>query len=179
MQQNRTNLVLGLLLIIVGGWLIATNQVPAIREWFTEHSTGSVYTIGAGLLILLIGLLTGNAGMAVPASIVAGIGGILYYQDMKNDYSSWSYMWTLIPGFVGVGEILAGLLGDNTRRNLGRGLRKLVISGVLFLVFGTLFGGLSILGTYGVPVLIILLGLYILARGFIRRDGSGVPDETR
>ena len=180
MQQNRTNLVLGFLLIVVGGWLIATRQVPALQAWLDDNFVWPMYTIGAGLLILLIGLLTGNPGMAVPASIVAGVGGILYYQEVNNDYSSWSYMWTLIPGFVGVGEILAGLLGDNTRRNLGRGLRKVVISVVLFLVFATLFGGISILGTYGAPVLIILLGLYILARGFTRSSGSGVQqDETR
>ena len=180
MQQNRTNLVLGFLLIVVGGWLIATRQVPALQAWLDNNFVWPMYTIGAGLLILLIGLLTGNPGMAVPASIVAGVGGILYYQEVNNDYSSWSYMWTLIPGFVGVGEILAGLLGDNTRRNLGRGLRKIVISVVLFLVFATLFGGISILGTYGAPVLIILLGLYILARGFTRGGGSGVQqDETR
>jgi len=88
-------------------------------------------------------------------------------------------MWALIPGFVGVGEILTGVLGDNTRHNLSCGLRKIVISVALFLVFATLFGGLELLGTYGAPILIILLGLYILARGFTRRGGSGVPDETR
>lgn len=177
MTQNRSNLVLGLLLIVVGGWLIATRQVPALQEWLDDNFIWPMYTIGAGLLILLIGLFTGNPGMAVPASIVAGIGGILYYQEVNRDYSSWSYMWALIPGFVGVGEILTGLLGDNTRPNLSRGMRKIVISAVLFLVFATLFGGLSILGTYGAPILIILLGLYILARGFLRR--SEVPDETR
>lgn len=177
MTQNRSNLVLGLLLIVVGGWLIATRQVPALQEWLDDNFIWPMYTIGAGLLILLIGLFTGNPGMAIPASIVAGIGGILYYQEVNSDYSSWSYMWALIPGFVGVGEILTGLLGDNTRHNLSRGLRKIVISAVLFLVFATLFGGLSILGTYGAPILIILLGLYILARGFLRR--SEVSDETR
>lgn len=177
MTQNRSNLVLGLLLIVVGGWLIATRQVPALQEWLDDNFIWPMYTIGAGLLILLIGLFTGNPGMAVPASIVAGIGGILYYQEVNRDYSSWSYMWALIPGFVGVGEILTGLLGDNTRHNLSRGMRKIVISAVLFLVFATLFGGLSILGTYGAPILIILLGLYILARGFLRR--SEVTDETR
>ena len=179
MRQNRTNLVLGLVLILVGGWLIATRQVPALQEWLDENFIWPMYTIGAGLLILLIGLLTGNPGMAVPASIVAGIGGILYYQEVNDAYESWSYMWTLIPGFVGVGEILVGLLGDNTRHNLSRGLRKIVISAVLFLVFATFFGGLSILGTYGAPIMIILLGLYLLARGFTRRASTEVQDETR
>ncbi len=177
MRQNRTNLVLGLLLILIGGWMILTNQIPAVHEWIQSHSTGSVYTIGAGALILLLGLFMGAPGMAIPAAIVAGIGGILYYQDLRHDYSSWSYMWTLIPGFVGVGTILVGLLGDNTRYNLARGLRLLIISAVLFLAFGTFLGGLTILGQYGAPILIILLGVYILARSFMR--GRGVQNETR
>jgi hypothetical protein len=141
-----------------------------------------MWTIGAGLLIFLIGLLTGAPGMSVPASIVAGIGGILYYQYVTDDYGSWSYMWTLIPGFVGVGTVLTGLLGENTRYNLSRGLNLVVISVVMFLVFATFFGGISILGDYGVAVVLILLGVYILIRGFVR-GGSGSryrgPDETR
>src|SRR5262245_59869076 len=113
MRQNRTNLVLGLLLIVVGGWLIVTHQVPSIQAWLDKNFVWPMWTIGAGLLILLIGLLTGSPGMAIPAAIVGGISGILYYQEITKNYSSWSYMWTLIPGFVGVGQILAGLLGEN------------------------------------------------------------------
>jgi len=177
MRQNRTSLILGLILILVGGWMILSNQVPAIHVWLQAHSTGSVYTIGAGVLILLIGLFTGAAGMAIPAAIVAGVGGILYYQELHHDYSSWSYMWTLILGFIGVGIILTGLLGENTRHNLASGLRLLIISAVLFLAFGTFLGGLSILGQYGAPILIILLGVYILARSFMR--GRGAQNETR
>jgi len=179
MRQNRSSLVLGLVLILVGGWMFITRQVPAVSQWLDTHSTGAVWTIGAGLLILLLGLINGAPGMAIPASIVAGIGGILYYQEVNSDYSSWSYMWALIPGFVGVGTILAGLLGENTRGNLARGLRLLITSAVLFLVFGTFLGGLTILGNYGAPILIILLGVYILARNFTRKGDSGVQNETR
>ncbi len=171
MRQNRSNLFLGVLLIAIGAWLVATRQVPSLRE-FTDNMTGAMWTIAAGVLILVIGLLTGAPGMAVPASIVAGVGGILYYQDRVGDYASWSYMWTLIPGFVGVGTILAGLLGENTSRNLSSGLRTIAFSAVLFLVFGTFFGDLDFLGEYGVAILLILLGVFILARGFMRRGGS-------
>ena len=123
-------------------------------------------------------LLTGAPGMAIPASIIAGIGGILFYQNQTGDYSSWSYMWALIPGFVGVGTILAGLLGEQTRRNLSHGLNLIVISTVLFLVFATFFGGLSILGDYGAAIVLILLGLYVLIRGFVRGGYRG-QNETR
>lgn len=179
MRQNRTNLVLGLLLILVGGWLIVTHQVPSLQHWLDKNFSWPMWVIGAGAIILVLGLLTNAPGMAIPAAIVAGIGGILYYQELHKDYGSWSYMWALIPGFVGVGQILAGLLGENIRRSFSRGLRLLLISAVLFLLFGTIFGGVAILGPYGVPILIILLGVYILARGFMRGGGSGVSNETR
>ena len=167
MKQSRTNLALGIILLAIGGWLLVARQVPALQD-LMDNFTWPMWTIGAGVLILLIGLLTGAPGMAVPACIVAGIGGILYYQNATGNFASWSYMWTLIPGFVGVGSILAGLLGEHTRRNLGHGLRLIVTSAVLFLIFATFLGGLSILGEYGLPVLLILLGLYVLARGFMR-----------
>lgn len=170
MKQNRTNLALGIILLAIGGWLLITRQVPSIQEWLDANFAWPMYTIGAGLLVLLIGLVTGAPGMAVPASIIAGIGGILYYQNATGDFTSWSYMWTLIPGFVGVGSILAGLLGDDSRRNFGRGLRLLVTSAVMFLIFATFLGGLSILGEFGLPIILILLGLYILARGFFRNN---------
>ena len=172
MRQNRTNLFLGILLILIGGWLVVTRQVPALQHWIDHNFTWPVWTIGAGLLVLLIGLLTGAPGMAIPASIIAGIGGILYYQNQTGNFGSWSYMWALIPGFVGVGTILAGLLGENTRRNISHGLNLIVISAVLFLAFATVFGGISILGDYGVAVLLILLGLYVLIRGLLRSGGG-------
>jgi hypothetical protein len=180
MRQNRTNLFLGILLILIGGWLVLSRQVPAVQNWIDDNFTWAIWVMGAGLLVFVIGLLTGAPGMAIPASIIAGIGGILYYQNQTGNYASWSYMWALIPGFVGVGTILTGLLGEHTRRNLSHGLNLIVISAVLFLVFATFFGGLSILGDYGAAIVLILLGVYLLIRGFVR-SGSGYrgQDETR
>lgn len=172
MQQNRSSLILGIILILVGGWLVLTRQVPAVQGWLENNFTWPMWTIGAGLIVLLIGLITGRPGMAVPASIIAGVGGILYYQNQTGDFGSWAYMWALIPGFVGIGTILAGLLGENLRANLSRGLNLMAISAVLFLVFGTFFGGLDILGDYGAAILLIALGVYVLARGFIRPGGE-------
>jgi hypothetical protein len=116
--------------------------------------------------------------MAVPASIVAGIGGILFYQNQTGDFGSWSYMWALIPGFVGVGTILAGLLGENTRRNIAHGLNLVVISTLIFLIFASFFGGLSLLGDYGPAIILIALGVYVLLRGLLRGGYRG-HDETR
>jgi hypothetical protein len=178
MRRNRSTLFLGILLILIGIWLVVSRQVPALQQWLDVEFAWPMWTIGAGILIFIIGLIVGAPGMAVPASIVTGIGCILYYQNATGDFASWSYMWTLIPGFVGVGLIIAGLLGENTRRNISSGVNLIIISVVLFLIFGTIFGGLAILGPYGPAILLIALGVYILVRGFLRGPKGG-QSETR
>ena len=171
-RQNRTQLVLGTLLILFGLWFVAAQRVPALKAWAEIQFQWPFYVVGAGALILVIGLLTGAANMAIPACIVAGIGGILYYQNFTSDWESWSFLWTLIPGFVGVGTILAGLLGEELRHNLSHGLNLLIISAVLFVIFAAFFQRLNILGVYGPAALLILLGIYVIGRGLIRSRGS-------
>jgi hypothetical protein len=173
-RQNRTQLGLGILLVLLGVIYLVVQQVPALRALLPMEFTWPWWVIGAGALILIIGLLTGAPSMAIPACIVAGVGGILYYQNQTGDWESWSFLWTLIPGFVAIGILLTGLFGEDTRNNIGRGLNLLVISVVLFLIFAAVFQRLSFLGPYGPAVLLILLGIYILGRSFLRgRSPSG------
>ena len=166
-RSGRTQLVLGLLLIALGAWFLADRSLPAFHELVSRYLQWpfSLMTIGAG--ILLLGLLLGAPGMAVPAAVVAGVGGIFYYFEKFGNFSQW-YMWLLVPGFVGVGSILAGLLGEHTRHNLRRGLNLMVISAVLFLVFSSVFGGWDLFGSYIPAILIILLGLWVLGNGLYR-----------
>ena len=77
-------------------------------------------------------------------------------------------MWALIPGFVGVGTVLAGILGDNTAHNIKHGINLMVISAVLFLVFSSFFGGWTLLGSFGPAILLILLGVWVLGSGLYR-----------
>jgi hypothetical protein len=167
-NRGRSQLALGVILILLGAWFLADKSVPAFHALFDRYTEFplNMFVIGAGIFI--VGLVLGQPGMAVPAAIVAGIGGIFYYQQMTEDYASWSYMWALIPGFVGVGAILAGLLGDSTAHNLRRGLNMMVISAVLFLVFSSFLGGWKLLGNFGPAILLILLGLWVLGNGLYR-----------
>jgi len=167
-KQGRTQLALGIILILLGAWFIAQRTFPEVAALTARFTSGSLSVVGVGALLLLLGLILGAPGLAVPAAIVAGIGGILYYQELTGDSSSWSYMWTLILGFVGVGIILQGLLGENTRQNLRHGLNLMVVSAVLFLVFAAFLGGWNILGNFGPAVLLILLGLWVLGSGLLR-----------
>ena len=103
-KRNRTQLVLGILLILVAAWLIAARINPTLARYLTlPPFAWPMWVIFAGAILLVIGLLSGAPAMAIPACIVAGIGGILYYQNATGNWDSWAYMWTLIPGFVGLG----------------------------------------------------------------------------
>jgi hypothetical protein len=167
-KQGRTQLALGVILILLGAWFIAQRTFPEVAAFAARFSDWPFTVIGVGVLLLLLGLILGAPGLAVPAAIVSGIGGILYYQDLTGNWESWSYMWTLIPGFVGVGVLLQGLLGEDTRRNLRHGLNLMVVSAVLFLVFSAFLGGWTLLGNFGPAILLILLGLWVLGSGLYR-----------
>jgi hypothetical protein len=162
-SQRRTNLLGGIVLILVGGILLAAQLFPGLGLTINITFSWPLILVGVGIFLFLLGLLVNAPDMAVPACIVAGIGGILYWQTMTGDWASWAYAWTLIPGFVGVGTILAGLFGGNFRRSLRDGGTLILISVVLFAIFSSLLGGKSYLGVYW-PVLIILLGLWLLIR---------------
>jgi len=166
-RQGRTQLALGVILILLGAWFLLDKSVPAFHSFFDKYTQWpmNMFLIGAGILI--IGIVLGQPGLAVPAAIVAGLGGLFYYFENIGSYSDW-YMWFLVLGFVGIGSILAGLLGDNTAHNIRRGLNAMVVSAVLFLVFASIFGGWAILGNYVPAILLILLGLWVLGSGIYR-----------
>jgi hypothetical protein len=118
-------------------------------------------------------LATGSAEMAVPACIVAGIGGILYYQNATGDWASWSYMWTLLPGLGGLGNLLSALISGSLKQEGRNAVNTIFISIILFAIFATIFGGLDILGPYKDYALIGLLfafGLWLILRGIFRKN---------
>ena len=70
-RQNRTQLALGILLVAVGVFYLVAQQMPGLQAILHLQFQWPFYVIGAGLLILVIGLLTGAPSMAIPACIVA------------------------------------------------------------------------------------------------------------
>ncbi len=160
-QRNRSTLAVGLMLVLIGVLFLVIQFVPALYDWVSWP----LWIIGVGAFMLFLALLTRTPDMAVPACIVGGIGGLLYYQNATGDWSSWSYAWALIPGFVGVGVIVAALLGAR-KESAREGLTLVIISAVLFLVFGSFFGAFR--WVYW-PILLIALGVWILVQPMLRR----------
>lgn len=165
--RNRSRIALGVFLILLGAWFLAGRLFPEMRTWI-DVFTWPMILIGVGIFLFIFGLLVGSPGMAVPATIVAGIGGILYYTNTTGDWESWIFLWTLIPGFVGVGTLIAGFFGDHPRVSLRHGINMIFISAVLFFIFLAISGRGGALGPYW-PVLVILLGVWFLVRALIRR----------
>jgi hypothetical protein len=167
-KRRRTGLVGGTLLILLGLWFLLVQFVPEFEGLLNIEFSWPLFVIGAGVVLLILGLVTGEPGMAVPACIVGGIGVLLYYQNATGNWASWAYAWTLIPGFAGVGAILAGLLGDKPKQSVKDGINLILISAVMFVVFSSFLGGQDLLGPYW-PVLLILLGLWFLIQPLFRR----------
>jgi hypothetical protein len=163
-RSNRTFLVFGVLLILAGVLLLLARNNPDWQAWINEVWAWPLGFVAIGGIFLLMGLILGEPGMCIPAAILAGLGGIFYYQYQTGDWASWTYMWALIPGFVGVGIILAALL-EGRLRSVWSGLDLILISGVLYLIFASFFGGITLLGSYGPAILMISLGIYVLIRG--------------
>ncbi|MFQ5946876.1 MAG: hypothetical protein ACE5NC_11645 [Anaerolineae bacterium] len=166
--RNRSNLAAGLVLILLGGYFLAVQLVPGLQDWIDARFGWPLIIVAAGALLLFIGLLMGVPAMSVPASVVAGVGGLLYWQNATGNWESWAYVWTLIPGFVGVGIVLSGLLRGAGGRYLRSGSSLIVTSLILFAIFGSFFGALGFIGPYW-PLLLIGLGLLVLIRPAFRR----------
>jgi hypothetical protein len=167
-QTRRTSLAAGVILILLGALFLTFQAVPQLRELVYLENAWPLFIVAIGVFLLILGLLVRAPGMAVPASIVAGIGCLLYWQNYTGNWESWAYAWALIPGFVGIGIILTGLLGGgNIRSALLGGGWLIFISLMLFFIFGSFLGGMDLFGVYW-PVLLIVLGVLMLLRPLLR-----------
>lgn len=158
-MKRKTGVIGGIILILLGALFLAAEIVP---DYFDFWDWPFVI-IGIGLVFLIWAILSGTGGLAVPAAILGGIGGIFYYQNTSGDWASWAYIWALIPGFVGVGIILSGIIDRNYKQAISGGLTMIIIGAVLFLAFGSQFGFAEDITQFW-PVLLIGLGLIALVR---------------
>lgn len=164
--MKRENLVGGLVLILLGLAFLAYQLFPDLFGGFSWPWI--LAGIGA---VLAVGSLVGRiGGLMIPAAILLGLAGIFLYQERTGDWASWAYIWALIPGFVGLGMLIGGLYDRELGEARGASVFLLLLSAVLFAVFGGLFGlDLSLLRYW--PILLILLGVWILIKA-LRRPGK-------
>ncbi|MDX1413064.1 MAG: hypothetical protein R3293_02675 [Candidatus Promineifilaceae bacterium] len=167
-MQNRSSIIGGLILILVGGLFLVLQIFPGLAEQFNLALFWPLIIVAVGVFFLLAAIF-GAAPLAVPGTIVTGIGGLLFYQNATGNWGSWSFAWALIPGFVGLGLILMGLLDRESRSAIRSGFLLVIVSFILFAFFAGFLGGFSFVSNLW-PILLIIAGIWILWRN---RDGRG------
>ncbi len=161
-MNKRAGITAGIILILLGVLFLASEIYPQVFSFWDWP----FIIIGLGGVFLLWALLGGVGGLAVPGSILAGIGGILYYQNFTGDWESWSYIWALIPGFVGVGIILGGIIDGKFKEAISSGVVLILISAILLFAFGAAFGLDPRITMYW-PVLLVILGVVSLVKAIL------------
>lgn len=170
---RRSTLAGGIVLILLGILFLTAQLFPDMWSWIGPDNWPLI-VIGVGALLLIIGAVAGAPEMAVPAFIVAAVGGLLYWQIATGNWASWAYAWPLIPAAAGLGAIVTGLWKrqwSKVRSGASLLVIMLIVFAILAAVFGTWFDRPVILQRYW-PVLLILLGLIVMVDYFVRARRS-------
>jgi hypothetical protein len=167
MQTNRSNVgaLLGGALLIACGLLTLASQTFHNVDW---GLLGTLTIIGFGALLFVLMFASGKSAavLAIPGSIVGGVGLVLLIQNITHHWQSMAYFWTLIILFVGVGIYLMGWYsGDANQKRSGVNTMKVGV--ILFVIFGALFEMIfSSFNNILFPFLLILLGVYLIISRF-------------
>lgn len=168
-HSKRGDIAGGLILVLFGLIFLVWQLAPGMfGQVLGVEFTWPLLIVGMGAIFLLAAIISLQGGFLVPASIIGGIGGILYYQNTTGDWESWAYIWALIPGFVGLGLALGGLFDRSMRDALKVGVIMLLISLGVTAILGASFTN-NIAFDYAWPVILILAGLIFLFQGLFRR----------
>ena len=159
--------------LVVGIILIALGLLSLIGQIFRGFPFMSYLwpfiIIGFGGLFF-VGMLAGGksmAGLAIPGSIISGLGLMMFIQNLTGYWQSWAYSWTIILVLVGLGIFIMGLYTEDLQRRQA-GLRVMKIGAILFIIFGGFFElVLNAFRPYGIqqyifPVLLVALGIYLV-----------------
>lgn len=162
---NRGSLVIGLILIGLGILFFLFNIIPGLNAAALWPMIFLILALGFFAPPLLWPKAReGLAGLFIPGAIMLMLGVIFFYDTLTNDWASWAYAWTLIPGGVGLGLWLGSWYGNWGKDSMAVGQWMLAISVLVFGLFGTLFGS-PVLKVAG-PILLIVGGVLLMARSF-------------
>lgn len=109
----------------------------------------------------------GGLGLAVPGTIIAIVGGILWVQDAYGLYATWAYAWALVaPTGPAVTMLVYGLVrGD--RELADDGFRTLLVGVGLFLGFAFFFEGVIGLSGHRIANLDAVLPYVVIGFGVL------------
>lgn len=168
MENKRSNIggLVGGALLVAFGLLALAGQVFRVVNW---GFLWPFVIIGFGILFF-VGMVAGGkkvAALAIPGSIITGLGLVLFVLNTIDHWEAMSYFWTLIVLFVGVGLYIMGIF-DRTESRKQAGIGVMKVGGILFLIFGTffemIFSGFRPYSVSGIvfPALLMITGIYLI-----------------
>lgn len=162
-MYKQKSIVGGIILILAGALILLAQHNPFFGQILNLDQQWPLIFIFIGAMFFMAAI-SNNAELAIPGTVMSGLGVIFYYQNWSGNWASWAYMWALIPGFVGMGMLIASLLSKNHVHLRHPARHLLVVSGCLFGLFFLFFGG-SWGMTFVWPLLLIGVGLWLIFYG--------------
>ena len=164
-KGNSGRLITGVILIVIGLLALVGQLFRGFSFW---NYLWPFIIIGIGG-VFFVGMFAGGksmAGLAIPGSIISGIGLIMFLQNLFGYWESWAYGWTVILVLVGLGIFVMGLYSQDAHRRQ-TGLRVMKVGAILFLIFGGFFEMVIFAfrphgSQYFFPALLVLLGIYLV-----------------
>lgn len=169
--SNR-NMTLGIALLGLGALFLVFNLLG--------YSSGALIVIFVGLGLFAAMVLLGKSfgWLAVPASVVTGVGLVLMYSMLYNILFpnhkglSWVYTWTLFFAAAGMGILISHYWsGQPHDTRFGTMLVKASLVG--FVGIGLIVESIRFLSSFLWPIALILIGGYLLLRA---RNGKSHAD---
>jgi len=163
--RNAGSLVGGALLVLFGLLALAAQIFKGFDFW-GKFWPFIIIAVGA---MFFVGMFAGGksvSGLAIPGTILTGLGLMLLVQNLTGYYESWAYGWAVIIILVGLGIFIMGWWGSDAGQRRGGGV-VMRIGLILFLIFGAFFEMIFrsfSLADYIFPSALILLGLYLVLK---------------
>lgn len=177
-EMDNNNRNLGMALIGVGLLFLVMRYVQFDAMAFLWPLW--ILVPGAIFLFAAFSKRPAQVGFAVPGAVVTGTGLILATFNTFGHWEAWSYAWALYPVFVGLALYMVGQRNQNTEL-LNNGRRLLTIGIYLFAGFAFFFeilifgGGIAILDSAIIPVILIGVGLFF----FVKKDGFSAKPKRK
>lgn len=175
-RPGLPTVAVGLVLVLIGAALFG-GQMVGIG---IEEIGWPIFVIGAGVAILVVGLvIAGESGLVIGGTITTTVGLVLFYQNQTGRWESWAYAWALVgPAASGLGLALWGLRsgkGSDVRTGIWGMLGGLAVFVIGFLFFEGVIG-LSgerlALPEWLLPAAVIFAGVVVLGRGLLQRRAA-------
>ena len=171
--------------LVVGMVLISLEALSLLERLFKGTSfwgwVWPVIIMAFGALFFIGMFLFGKSfsWMAIPGSIIAANGIMLFLQNLTGRWETWSYSWTVILISVGLGIFIMGAWeGSESRKRAGK--KVMEVGFILFVIFGAFFEIIFSFGApdgwrrYMFPIALLLLGFYLVFKrsGMIAKKPS-------